>query len=71
MPIQETIEAVEELLSKDLRVGVIFVNRVVPALLPDEDIDAIAEGQHRWRPDQVESGRRRAPISTRKRRPVC
>jgi anion-transporting ArsA/GET3 family ATPase len=44
MPIQETIEAVEELLSKDLRVGVIFVNRVVPALLPDEDIDAIAEG---------------------------
>ncbi|WP_371864467.1 ArsA family ATPase [Gordonia crocea] len=44
MPIQETIEAVEELQRKDLRVGAIFVNRVVPALLPESEIDEIAEG---------------------------
>ncbi|MFT3898864.1 MAG: ArsA-related P-loop ATPase [Gordonia sp. (in: high G+C Gram-positive bacteria)] len=44
MPIQETVEAVDELLAKDLRVGTIFVNRVVPALLPDDEIDDIAEG---------------------------
>ncbi|GAB10244.1 putative anion-transporting ATPase [Gordonia araii NBRC 100433] len=44
MPIQETIEAVDELRGKDLRVGAIFVNRVVPALLPDAEIDEIAEG---------------------------
>ncbi|GAA3045233.1 ArsA-related P-loop ATPase [Gordonia defluvii] len=44
MPIQETVEAVDELLAKGLRVGAIFVNRVVPELLPDGEIDAIAEG---------------------------
>ncbi|QKT08988.1 ArsA family ATPase [Gordonia sp. X0973] len=45
MPVQETIEAVDELRGKDLRVGAIFVNRVVPELLPDSDVDDIAEGQ--------------------------
>lgn len=44
MPIQETIEAVDELTAKDLHMGAIFVNRVRPQYLPDDRLDAIAEG---------------------------
>lgn len=45
MPIQETIEAVDELTAKDLNIGAIFVNRVSPHYLPDSELDAIAEGE--------------------------
>ena len=44
MPIQETIEAVDELTEKDLNIGAIFVNRVSSAYLPYDELDAIAEG---------------------------
>ncbi|WP_265794939.1 ArsA family ATPase [Gordonia zhenghanii] len=45
MPIQETIEAVDELRAKELNIGAIFINRVEPAYLPDDQLDAIAEGR--------------------------
>lgn len=45
MPIQETIEAVDELVGKDLNIGAVFVNRVRPHHLPDDQFDEIAEGQ--------------------------
>ncbi|WP_371308235.1 ArsA family ATPase [Gordonia sp. (in: high G+C Gram-positive bacteria)] len=45
MPIQETIEAVDELSGKDLNIGAIFVNRVSPHYLPADQLDAIAEGE--------------------------
>lgn len=45
MPIQETIEAVDELAGKDLNVGAIFINRVSPQHLPDESLDDVAEGK--------------------------
>lgn len=44
MPIQETIEAVDELRGKDLRIGNLFINRVSPTHLPADSIDDIAEG---------------------------
>ncbi|GEE01479.1 putative anion transporter ATPase [Gordonia spumicola] len=44
MPIQETIEAVDELRAKGLPVGSILVNRVEPAHLPEDQLDDIAEG---------------------------
>ncbi|GAA4658680.1 ArsA family ATPase [Gordonia humi] len=44
MPIQETIEAVDELRGKGLSVGSIFVNRVDPTYLPEDQLDDIAEG---------------------------
>ncbi len=45
MPIQETIEAVDELTGKDLNIGAVFVNRVSPQYLPDDELDTIAEGR--------------------------
>ncbi|MFM9376960.1 ArsA-related P-loop ATPase [Gordonia sp. VNK21] len=45
MPVQETVEAVEELRSKDLHVGVILLNRCSAHYLPDDQLDDIAEGQ--------------------------
>ncbi|MBT0567170.1 ArsA family ATPase [Williamsia sp. CHRR-6] len=44
MPIQETIEAIAELRAKKLPVGALIVNRVAPTRLPDDAVDAIAEG---------------------------
>lgn len=45
MPIQETVEAVDDLTGKGLNVGAIFVNRVNPQYLPDDQLDDIAEGR--------------------------
>ena len=45
MPIQETIEAVEELQSKNLTVGTLIINRVNPTHLPADEVDEIADGQ--------------------------
>ncbi len=44
MPIQETIEAVDELRAKNLTVATLLLNRVRPSRLPAEETDAIAEG---------------------------
>ncbi len=44
MPIQETIEAVDELREKDLTIGSLIINRVSPTHLPPGSIDDIAEG---------------------------
>jgi len=44
MPIQETVEAIDELRGKGLPVGSVLVNRVEPAHLPEEMLDEIAEG---------------------------
>ncbi|MFT3716262.1 MAG: ArsA-related P-loop ATPase [Gordonia sp. (in: high G+C Gram-positive bacteria)] len=44
MPIQETAEAVDELVGKDLNIGAIFVNRERPDYLPAADLDEVAEG---------------------------
>ncbi|NLG46496.1 ArsA-related P-loop ATPase [Gordonia sp. (in: high G+C Gram-positive bacteria)] len=45
MPVQETIESVAELRSKELHIGAIIINRVNPPYLPEEESDAIAEGR--------------------------
>lgn len=45
MPIQETIEAVDELQAKDLTVSTLIINRVSPTHLPIDEVDDIAEGQ--------------------------
>ncbi|WP_245555591.1 ArsA family ATPase [Gordonia soli] len=45
MPIQETIEAVGELQSKDLTVGSLIINRVSTPHLPADAVDEIAEGR--------------------------
>ncbi|MGW0036739.1 ArsA family ATPase [Gordonia sp. NPDC003376] len=45
MPITETIEAVEELRTKELRIGSLIINRVSPIHLPPDSIDDIAEGR--------------------------
>ncbi len=44
MPMQETIEAVDELHAKNLTVGTLIINRVSPTHLPPGSIDEIAEG---------------------------
>ncbi|GAB17463.1 putative anion-transporting ATPase [Gordonia effusa NBRC 100432] len=44
MPIQETVEAVEELRAKELRLGSLIINRVAPTHLPTDDVDEIAAG---------------------------
>ncbi len=44
MPIQETIEAVAELESKDLTIGSLIINRVSPQHLPADSIADIANG---------------------------
>ncbi|MGV9712702.1 ArsA family ATPase [Gordonia sp. NPDC003424] len=45
MPIQETVEAVDELHSKNLTIGTLIINRVSPTHLPAGSIDDIAEGK--------------------------
>jgi len=44
MPIQETVEAVDDLRSKNVNVGTLIINKVSPVYLPADQIDAIAEG---------------------------
>lgn len=61
MPIQETVEAVDELTSKDLNIGAVFVNRVSPAYLPDADLDAFAEGT--VDPEVLRAGLQRAGLT--------
>ncbi|AFR47074.1 ArsA family ATPase [Gordonia sp. KTR9] len=45
MPIQETIEAIDELRGKNLNLGSLVINRVSAPHLPAEVIDEIAEGR--------------------------
>ena len=45
MPIQETIEAIDELHSKHLTIGTVLVNRVRRPLLPEAEVDDIADGR--------------------------
>ena len=45
MPIQETIEAIDELRGKNLNLGSLIINRVSPPYLPADSIDEIAEGR--------------------------
>ena len=44
LPIQETLEAIEELRSLDLPIGSVIVNRTVPAYLDPADLAKAAEG---------------------------
>ena len=52
MPVRETLDAVVELDTADLRPGAVFVNRVQPDRLPEGAVDAAADG----RIDQAEIG---------------
>ena len=44
LPIQETIEAIEELRELDLPIGSVIVNRNIPAILPADALPKAAEG---------------------------
>ncbi len=44
LPIQETIEAIEELRELDLPIGSVIVNRNIPAILPSDALLAAADG---------------------------
>ena len=44
LPIQETIEAIDELRDIDLPIGAVIVNRNIPAFLPAKDLAAAADG---------------------------
>ena len=44
LPIQETIEAIEELEALELPVGSVIVNRNIPAFLPEEALGPAADG---------------------------
>ncbi len=44
LPIQETIEAIEELEALELPVGSVIVNRNIPAFLPEEALGSAADG---------------------------
>jgi anion-transporting ArsA/GET3 family ATPase len=45
LPIQETIEAIDELESLDLPIGSVIVNRNIPPFLPAGDLAGAAEGE--------------------------
>ena len=45
LPVQETLEAVDELRAADLRTGAVIVNRVEPQLLPVGTVPAAAQGE--------------------------
>ncbi|HWC36151.1 MAG TPA: ArsA-related P-loop ATPase [Mycobacteriales bacterium] len=45
MPVQETVDGVQELLATDLRPGAVIVNMVRDPLIPDDRIEAAAAGQ--------------------------
>ena len=44
LPIQETIEAIEELEALELPVGSVIVNRNIPAFLPEDALEPAADG---------------------------
>lgn len=44
LPIQETVEAIEELRELDLPIGAVIVNRNIPNYLSPDDLDKAAEG---------------------------
>ncbi|CAA0081917.1 Putative ATPase [Mycolicibacterium vanbaalenii] len=44
LPIQETVEAIEELRQMQLPIGSVIVNRNIPAYLPPDDLAKAAEG---------------------------
>jgi anion-transporting ArsA/GET3 family ATPase len=44
MPVRETLDAVEELDTADLRPGAVLVNRTRPARLPEDTVDSAADG---------------------------
>ncbi|HNM84640.1 MAG: ArsA family ATPase [Mycobacterium sp.] len=44
LPIQETIEAIDELRALDLPIGSVIVNRNIPGFLPAEDLAKAADG---------------------------
>jgi anion-transporting ArsA/GET3 family ATPase len=52
MPVRETLDAVAELDTADLRPGAVFVNRIQPERLPADSVDAAAKGSL----DQAEIG---------------
>ena len=61
LPIQETIEAIEELESLGLPIGSVIVNRNIPPFLPPEDLAKAAEGD--IDADAVRAGLSRAGIT--------
>ena len=61
LPIQETIEAIEELEELDLPIGSVIVNRNIPAYLPAEALTKAAEGD--VDADTVRGGLSRAGIT--------
>ena len=61
LPIQETIEAIEELEELDLPIGSVIVNRNIPAYLPAEALTKAAEGD--VDADSVRGGLSRAGIT--------
>ncbi len=61
LPIQETIEAIEELESLGLPIGSVIVNRNIPPFLPPEDLAKAAEGD--IDADAVRTGLSRAGIA--------
>ena len=61
LPIQETIEAIEELEALELPVGSVIVNRNIPAFLPEEALGPAADGV--IDADAVRAGLSRAGIT--------
>jgi len=61
LPIQETIEAIEELEELDLPIGSVIVNRNIPPFLPAADLESAANGS--IDPDAVRAGLSRAGIT--------
>ncbi|KHL15095.1 anion-transporting ArsA/GET3 family ATPase [Mumia flava] len=44
MPVQETLDAVDELTAAELRIGTLIVNQVHPAVFDDDEIERISNG---------------------------
>lgn len=61
LPIQETIEAIEELEELDLPIGSVIVNRNIPPFLPAADLESAANGS--IDADAVRAGLSRAGIT--------
>ncbi|MEE2030777.1 ArsA-related P-loop ATPase [Rhodococcus chondri] len=45
LPVQETSDAVDELMAADLRLGTVIVNRTAPEHLPEDLVDDVAAGR--------------------------
>jgi anion-transporting ArsA/GET3 family ATPase len=61
LPIQETIEAINDLREMELPIGSVIVNRTIPAYLAPDDLTKAAEGD--VDPDAVRSGLASAGIT--------